>query len=592
MCGSGPSRIWRHNSIRDLLAKAIENVGFKVGFEHNGGLPDDRRPGDIIVYNWERDKHLLIDVGVTNALAAHNRSALLRNGPGGGAAATEKTKRDKYKDIDHSTYIYLPFILETSGAFGEPALQLCSKLRKIWLTKCCSGNDSPNFKPWQRSSPQHETVDPLLVSISVLLQTHNGQMILERTPLSPKLLDSEIARSQARTKTQQKWAVEKLQTLNNESPATLRRFSAWTKEGTGPTHKGKTGTVEMSNGAPPQTPDPSHRNKTGGAKTENGLVPHTPGPRTSSVPTPTLCSTQKQCNINEKPENGEPPWPPSATTLGQISSELNMEGDISRELGIGNAHASHNTSRAGKQIMPQCDTPTKAPLTTKNYGLPRDITETESEHLFGHKPAPDTPAANRSTNPSKTPTANRLSKLSTTTPHAGEHNHRDREASQSPQAIPGLRKSEALQHLPRTNQTQTTIHPGEYLQDQKPDPANTQQTPFMRSNFCPGREPETREANLKLAHSRASEFNMEIDRVSEPETSSTSNELNLSRADKDPQHTHLDSPVTRQNPFMGPVVSELNMECDIAREPGSGNVNCPLSPPKARNQDMVHKTPS
>ena len=98
MCGSGPSRIWRHNSIRDLLAKAIENVGFKVGFEHNGGLPDDRRPGDIIVYNWERDKHLLIDVGVTNALAAHNRSALLRNGPGGGAAATEKTKRDKYKE--------------------------------------------------------------------------------------------------------------------------------------------------------------------------------------------------------------------------------------------------------------------------------------------------------------------------------------------------------------------------------------------------------------------------------------------------------------------------------------------------------------
>ena len=114
----------------------------------------------------------------------------------------------------------------------------------------------------------------------------------------------------------------------------------------------------------------------------------------------------------------------------------------------------------------------------------------------------------------------------------------------------------------------------------------------MRSNFCPGREPETRETNLKLAHSRASEFNMEIDRVSEPETSSTSNELNLSRADKDPQHTHSDPPVTRQNPFMGPVVSELNMECDIAREPGSGNVNCPLSPPKARNQDIIHKTPS
>ena len=78
MCGSGPSRNWRHNSLRDLLAKAIESVGFKIGYEHNGGLHDGRKPGDIIVYNWNRDKHLLVDVGVTNSLAAQNRSALLQ----------------------------------------------------------------------------------------------------------------------------------------------------------------------------------------------------------------------------------------------------------------------------------------------------------------------------------------------------------------------------------------------------------------------------------------------------------------------------------------------------------------------------------
>ena len=83
MCGSGPSRTWRHNSLRDLLAKAIESVGFNIGYEHNGGLPDDRRPGDIIVYNWNGDKHLLIDVSVTNPLAAHNRTELLKHGPGG-----------------------------------------------------------------------------------------------------------------------------------------------------------------------------------------------------------------------------------------------------------------------------------------------------------------------------------------------------------------------------------------------------------------------------------------------------------------------------------------------------------------------------
>ena len=157
-------------------------MGFKIGYEHNGGLPDERRPGDIIVYNWKGDKHLLIDVSVTNSLAAHNRTALLKNGPGGGVAATERIKRTKYKDIDSSKYTYLPFILETCGAFGEPALQFCKKLRKIWMTKCCSGNDSRNFSLLRHPHQQHQSTDPQLVSISVLLQNHNGQMILERAP--------------------------------------------------------------------------------------------------------------------------------------------------------------------------------------------------------------------------------------------------------------------------------------------------------------------------------------------------------------------------------------------------------------------------
>ena len=60
----------------------------------------------------------------------------------GGAANTEKRKRLQYKDVNRKKYIYLPFILETGGAFGKPALQLCSKLRKIWMTKCCNGNDT------------------------------------------------------------------------------------------------------------------------------------------------------------------------------------------------------------------------------------------------------------------------------------------------------------------------------------------------------------------------------------------------------------------------------------------------------------------
>ena len=66
MCKGGPSRILRHNEIRDTLSKAIKRAGFSIGLEHGGGLSDGRKPGDIIIYNWERGKHLLIDVGITN----------------------------------------------------------------------------------------------------------------------------------------------------------------------------------------------------------------------------------------------------------------------------------------------------------------------------------------------------------------------------------------------------------------------------------------------------------------------------------------------------------------------------------------------
>ena len=100
-------------------------------YRHNGVLTDDRRPRDIKVYNRTRNKHLLIDIGITKPLAAHNRSSLLQQGSGGEPANTERRKRLHCKDLVKTKYTNYRFILEASGAFGQPALQLCSKLRKI-----------------------------------------------------------------------------------------------------------------------------------------------------------------------------------------------------------------------------------------------------------------------------------------------------------------------------------------------------------------------------------------------------------------------------------------------------------------------------
>ena len=77
MCGGGTSRILRHNNIRNIIAKAARDVGFSTDLEHGGGLGDQRRPGDVIVYNWRDGRHLLIDVVVINPLCSSNIDSLI-----------------------------------------------------------------------------------------------------------------------------------------------------------------------------------------------------------------------------------------------------------------------------------------------------------------------------------------------------------------------------------------------------------------------------------------------------------------------------------------------------------------------------------
>ena len=92
--------------MRNIVAKAVRDCGFKTDIEHGGGLGDKRRPGDVIVYNWNGRKHLLIDVAVTNPLCLSHGDVLHEQGAGGPATAYEKTKVSKYHDLDHDMYEY------------------------------------------------------------------------------------------------------------------------------------------------------------------------------------------------------------------------------------------------------------------------------------------------------------------------------------------------------------------------------------------------------------------------------------------------------------------------------------------------------
>ena len=127
MCSGGCSRTMRHNTVRDLIAKAVRDLGYRTDIEHGGGLGDQRRPGDVIVYNWREGKHLLIDVAVINPLGVSHADDLVKDGVGGAAAAYETFKKNTYPDIDFSVYDFLPFIVESCGGIGEAALGLCKE---------------------------------------------------------------------------------------------------------------------------------------------------------------------------------------------------------------------------------------------------------------------------------------------------------------------------------------------------------------------------------------------------------------------------------------------------------------------------------
>ena len=77
---------------------ALKEAGFEVRYEQKGGLTDKRRPGDVMVLNWEEGRHLLLDVAVINPLCESHRGELEKWGAGAAADAYEQKKIDTYPE--------------------------------------------------------------------------------------------------------------------------------------------------------------------------------------------------------------------------------------------------------------------------------------------------------------------------------------------------------------------------------------------------------------------------------------------------------------------------------------------------------------
>ena len=186
MCAGGPGTQLKHNGIVKLIAEQARNAGYRVKIEpgpnvddqfiYVGAGPGDKRHPDLLIYNWEGGKHLMIDVAVHNPLCASYCADLAEGGHGAVSTIKEDVKNTKYADLDPFRFDFMAFTLETTGAFGDSAAQLCAKLRKRQLERSCRAID-------ERSSR-----DPLITAISAEVQRQSAEMILAREPRARTLV--------------------------------------------------------------------------------------------------------------------------------------------------------------------------------------------------------------------------------------------------------------------------------------------------------------------------------------------------------------------------------------------------------------------
>jgi len=140
---------------------------------------------------------MLVDVQVCDPLCTSYKHKLAK--PGAVATWRQQFKISKYKRIGlkafsrDDKYQFCPFLIESTGAFGEAAEKLCAKFRQIRRSR--NSNTAPV------NDERESARDGLKEAISAELQRQNAAAVLEREPpaMNPtfdeiELITADVAR--------------------------------------------------------------------------------------------------------------------------------------------------------------------------------------------------------------------------------------------------------------------------------------------------------------------------------------------------------------------------------------------------------------
>ena len=128
-CRRSAGRHRRHALANDVIVRSIRSVDVHAELEPSRLLRGDgKRPDGATLDPWKRGQYLVWDFTCPDTLApSHLDQSSLATGSA--ASSAESRKRSKYAELSSSgNYIFAPIAIETLGAWGPCALEICADL--------------------------------------------------------------------------------------------------------------------------------------------------------------------------------------------------------------------------------------------------------------------------------------------------------------------------------------------------------------------------------------------------------------------------------------------------------------------------------
>ena len=128
-CKKSAGRQKRHAQVNEVLVRALRAAEVEAELEPRHLLPHcDKRPDGVTTDNWSRGKPMAWDFTCPNTLAPSYLS-FTSSVAGAAASKAEANKRTKYASLlAANTHEFCPVAIETLGAWGQSASDLCRSL--------------------------------------------------------------------------------------------------------------------------------------------------------------------------------------------------------------------------------------------------------------------------------------------------------------------------------------------------------------------------------------------------------------------------------------------------------------------------------